>query len=326
MNNQEPLMRAKNVSKTYQQGFNKFDAVSNISLDVFAGETLGLVGESGCGKSTLGKMLLHLENVSAGDIYFKEKPFSSFTKHSLAEFRRDVQMIFQDPYSSLNPRKSIEEVLVEPLKLHFPKLDAKARIRQVTKILAQVGLPPHALQKYPHEFSGGQRQRIGIARALTLDPKLLICDEPISALDVSVQAQIINLLKDLQVQRNLTLVFIAHDLAMIKYLSTRVAVMYLGHIVELASGEDLYHQPLHPYTQALLSAIPIPNPFKEKARTKIILKSDAKTARPSQGCPFAPRCPHAQPLCSQIVPTLKKISENHTVACHLLGDETISKK
>lgn len=309
------MIRVKNLKKY----FGNLKAVDDISFEIKAGETLGLVGESGCGKSTLGKTLLGLEKTTSGEIFFEGKGLSQITSSiEQKKLRREMQIIFQDPYASLNPRMTAGDIIAEPLDIHKLFSSKKEREEKILRLLSLVGLPAYMRSRFPHEFSGGQRQRIGIARALAPEPKFIICDEPISALDVSVQAQIVNLLKKLQQEMGLTYLFIAHDLAMVKYLSTKVAVMYLGHIVELASSEELYNSPRHPYTQALLSAIPIPDPVIEKTRTRIILKGEIPSPiNPPKGCIFSGRCPLAKKECYESRPQWKELSSGHFAACHL---------
>jgi len=311
-----PLVSVKNLKTYFQKSKATLKAVDDISFDIFPGETLGLVGESGCGKSTTGRALLRLENATGGEIFFDQKNIQKFSKEELLQFRKQAQIIFQDPYASLNPRMNAKDIIAEPLDIHNIA-SSSGREKIVSDLLDLVGLSRSAMQRFPHEFSGGQRQRIGIARALAVRPRFIVCDEPISALDVSVQAQIVNLLKSLQRELGLTYLFIAHDLAMVKYLSTRVAVMYLGHLVELAPAQELYAHPLHPYTQALLSAIPIPDPKIERSRTRIVLKGDVPSPfNHSQGCPFASRCPLTKEICHQLRPAGKEISPGHLAACH----------
>ena len=308
-----PLIRLKNVSKRFKGNV----AVNNLSLDIFPKETLGLVGESGCGKSTTGKMLLNLETPTSGEIFFDGKPLSKLPQHQKKALKKEMQMIFQDPYSSLNPRMTLGDIIKEPLIIHrlTPKKERKNAAEQLLQL---VGLDPSFSSRYPHEISGGQRQRIGIARALALSPKFIVCDEPLSALDVSIQAQIVNLLKKFQRDMGLTYLFISHDLSMIKYLCNRIAVMYLGTLVELAPTEALYSRPLHPYTQALLSSIFIPDPQAKNRQPLSPLSGDPQSQKPDcKGCPFAPRCPKATPICHERRPSFKEISPGHSVACHL---------
>lgn len=289
-------------------------AVENVSFALNKGETLGIVGESGCGKSTTGRCILQLIEPTKGEVLFEGKNLANLNKYELRKIRKDMQFIFQDPYASLNPRMTVREIINEPMK-NFGIGNKKSRRKRVEELLDTVGLSSYHAARYPHEFSGGQRQRVGIARALSANPKLVICDEPVSALDVSIQAQIINLLRDLQKKFDLTMVFIAHDLSVVKHISDRVAVMYLGSVVELSDYKDLYANPLHPYTQALLSAIPKPNPKLKK--TRIILEGDIPSpTNPPPGCRFHTRCRYATDICKKEEPILKPISEGHTVACH----------
>jgi oligopeptide/dipeptide ABC transporter ATP-binding protein len=315
----DTLIEVKNLRKEFYLQDKKLVAIRDISFTIRRGETLGLVGESGCGKSTTGRCLLRLEEPTAGQVFFSNKNLTFFNRQELFSFRRNAQIIFQDPYSSLNPRMTAGDIIAEPLHIHDIRPENGIR-NYLEELIELVGLSKNSLGRFPHEFSGGQRQRIGIARALALKPHFIVCDEPISALDVSVQAQIVNLLKSLQNELGLTYLFIAHDLAMVKYISDRVAVMYLGNIVEIAPAEELYSNPQHPYTQALLSAIPIPNPKLERQRQRVILKGEIPSAlTPLKGCPFASRCSHATAQCRETHPEFKEITPGHHVACHLLN-------
>ncbi len=300
-----------------QRQVGSIKAVDGLDFDIRRGETLGLVGESGCGKSTTGRAILQLYRPTAGHVYFEGEDLTQMKGERLRRQRRRMQMIFQDPYASLNPRMTVGNIIGEPLEVHNIA-SGKERRERVQELLQVVGLNPYFINRYPHEFSGGQRQRIGIARALAVKPDFIVCDEPISALDVSIQAQIINLLEELQEQFGLTYLFIAHDLSVVRHISDRVAVMYLGKIVELTDRDTLYANPLHPYTQALLSAVPIPDPVIEAKRQRIILEGDVPSpANPPKGCNFCTRCPRVMPICKENEPPFKDVGNDHRVACFL---------
>ena len=302
----------------FRRQVGKVKAVDGISFEIKGRETLGLVGESGCGKSTAARVILQLLQATSGKVYFKEQELSSISREELRKRRPQMQMIFQDPQDSLNPRMTVGSIISEPMFEH-QRIKVKQRRERVEQLLDSVGLDPYVTNRYPHEFSGGQRQRIGIARALALSPDFIICDEPIAALDVSIQAQVINLLEDLQEEYGLTYLFISHDLSMIRHISDRVAVMYLGRIVELASSQELYSNPLHPYTKALLSAVPVHDPVLEKKRKRTILVGDVPSpASPPSGCHFSTRCPIAEASCFKVSPEWRQVSPDHRVACHLV--------
>jgi oligopeptide/dipeptide ABC transporter ATP-binding protein len=299
----------------FQRKVGAIKAVDGISFDIKRGETLGLVGESGCGKSTTGRALLQLYRPTAGEVFFEGDNLTKLTGERLRRMRRRMQMIFQDPYASLNPRMTVGDIIGEPLVVHNISA-GQGRRERVQELLRIVGLNPYFVNRYPHEFSGGQRQRIGVARALAVQPDFIVCDEPISALDVSIQAQIINLLEELQEQFNLTYLFIAHDLSVVRHISDRIAVMYLGKIVELTGRKELYDKPLHPYTQALLSAVPIPDPVVEEKRRRVILEGDVPSpANPPLGCHFSTRCPVATDFCKEQEPEFLDVGGGHWVAC-----------
>lgn len=318
----EPLLKVEGLKKHFpiKSGIlgkvkNYVKAVDDVSFTVNEGETLGIVGESGCGKSTTGRMLMRLLEPTEGKVFFDGKELTSISSADMRKMRRDIQMVFQDPYASLNPRHTIEKILMEPLNVHNIG-DPKDRKKKVYEFLEIVGLSSYHAKRYPHQFSGGQRQRIGIARALMTNPKLIIADEPVSALDVSIQAQVLNLMQDLQKELKLTYIFIAHDLGVVRHISDRVGVMYLGKMAELADSEKLYEKPLHPYTQALLGAVPVPDP--DFVREEIIIKGDVPNpANPPSGCRFHTRCPFKMDICETTEPMFAEVEEGHYVACHL---------
>ena len=320
----QPLVRADSLRKSFRgpsrglgRGHAELRAVDGVTLDIWPGETLGLVGESGCGKSTLGRLLLRLYEPTGGRVFFEERDITHLSQSALRPLRRQMQIIFQDPYSSLNPRMTVRAALSEALRVHGLVNSASEENERIAALLERVGLRPEQMRRYPHEFSGGQRQRIGIARALAVSPRFIVADEPVSALDVSIQAQIVNLLGDLQQELGLSYLFIAHDLHVVEHVSKRVAVMYLGRVVELATATRIYERPRHPYTEALLSAAPEPDPTKRGRR--VVLEGDVPSPLdPPSGCAFHPRCPIAQRgLCDRELPALRTLESGHEVACHL---------
>lgn len=312
------LLSLKNLSKHFNIQGGTLKAVSNVSFDVKKGETVGLVGESGCGKSTLGRTVMGIYSPTKGEIIYDGKKLVVKNGKDRLNYAKKAQMIFQDPYASLNPRMTVGSIIAEGMEIHG-MYDAKKRAERVGELLELVGLNREFANRFPHEFSGGQRQRIGIARALAIEPEFLVCDEPISALDVSIQSQIINLLIDLQKKLGLTYLFIAHDLDIVRYISDRIVVMYLGHVVEIGNADEVYNNALHPYSQALLSAVPIPDPELEKEKKRIILEGDIPSPiNLPKGCPFVGRCRHATEKCSQELPELKKVADDHFVACHIV--------
>ncbi len=315
------LLEVKHLKKYYpvSTGFMKktdLKAVDDVSLYIRRGETLGIVGESGCGKTTLGRTILRLEEPTGGDIIYDGQ---SIIGKDMREYRRQMQIVFQDPYASLDPRKTVSDIIGEAMDIQKTYTSKAERRDTILALMKLVGLNSEFYNRFPHEFSGGQRQRIGIARALAVNPGFIVCDEPVSALDVSIQAQIVNILEELQEERKLTYLFIAHDLAIVKHISTRIGVMYLGHMVELAESAELYRSPLHPYTQMLLSAIPIANPDLSAARKRIKLEGEIPSPlNPPSGCPFRTRCPRAQKCCAEAMPELREVSAGHFVACHMV--------
>ena len=324
--NQEVLVRVEGLKKyfpitrgLFQRHVGDVKAVDGLTFDIYRGETLGLVGESGCGKTTTGRTILQLYRATAGKIYLDDIDLTTLERSKLRQMRRRMQIIFQDPYASLNPRLTVGRIVGESMDI-FGTAQGQEKKERVAELLNLVGLAPYFASRYPHEFSGGQRQRIGIARVLALQPDFIVCDEPIAALDVSIQAQVVNLLEKLQEQMGLTYLFIAHDLSMVRHISDRVAVMYLGKIVELTNKDSLYTSPQHPYTRALLSAVPIPDPVMERQRQRITLKGDVPSpSDPPVGCNFNTRCPVTTDTCFKVEPELKEVSPGHWVACHLKG-------
>ena len=317
------LLQVKNLVKffpikkgVFRKTVGWIQAVDDVSFEIYEGETVGLVGESGCGKTTIALSILRLEKPTKGQVIFEGRDITKMKKSDMRKERKNMQIIFQDPYSSLDPRMKIKNIIAEGMLTHNILKNTQERYKKVGELLERVGIPAEYMNRFPHEFSGGQRQRIGIARALALEPKIIMCDEPVSALDVSIRSQIINLLKDLQEEYHLTYLFVAHDLSVIKYISDRVVVMYLGKIVEIADKKEFFNDTLHPYAQALISAVPVPNPDYKKER--IILKGDVPSpANPPKGCRFHPRCSKVMKICSEIEPKLKEVKDGHFCACHL---------
>ena len=315
-----PLIEVKDLKQHFNVNISAFKtkalkAVDGVSFSIDRGETLGLVGESGCGKTTVGRTLLHLYKPTAGDVLYNGEPIK--TKAQIKEFRKKATMVFQDPYSSLNPRMTVSDIIGEPLDIHKMYTDKQERMNRILQLMEEVGLNSEHASRYAHEFSGGQRQRIGIARALALNPDFIVCDEPVSALDVSIQAQVINMFDELQEQKNLSYLFIAHDLLVVRHISDRIAVMYLGKMVELANADEIYERPLHPYSKSLLSAVPVPDPKIARANKRITLEGDIPSPlNAPSGCPFRTRCRYATPECAEAMPEFKEVSKGHFVACH----------
>lgn len=325
MDERRPLLELKNLKKYFDvsTGFFKKEkayltAVDDVSFEIYRGETFGLVGESGCGKSTLGRCIVRLYEPTGGDIIYDGEDISRISQKEMMKYRKRLQMIFQDPYASLNTRLTIAEIIGEGIETHN-LYKGEEKLEKIYSLLTRVGLKREHASRYPHEFSGGQRQRIGIARSLAVEPELVVCDEPISALDVSIQAQVVNMLEDLQDDMGLTYLFIAHDLSMVRHISDRIGVMYLGKMMEITSSEELYRNPLHPYTQALLSAIPVPDPRSKSISKRILLQGDVKSPiNPPVGCRFSSRCRYKMDICTELTPELREVAPGHFVACHLV--------
>lgn len=324
MSENRPLIEVKNLKQYFNINMGLFKskplkAVDDVSFAIHKGETLGLVGESGCGKTTVGRTLLHLYKPTAGEVWYDGKQIK--TAEDVNEFRKNATMVFQDPYSSLNPRMTVSDIIGEPLDVHKMYQDKKEREERILELMSHVGLNSEHASRYAHEFSGGQRQRIGIARALAVDPKFIVCDEPVSALDVSIQAQVINMFDELQEKLGLTYLFIAHDLLVVRHISDRIAVMYLGRMVELADADEIYNHPLHPYSKSLLSAVPIPDPKIARENKRIVLSGDIPSPlNAPSGCPFRTRCAYATEKCAESMPEFKEVSKGHFVACHRLDE------
>lgn len=321
MSEKEKLISVKNLKKYFKVSAGTLKAVDDVSFDIYKGETLGLVGESGCGKSTCGRTLLRLYEPTAGEVLLNGENICRFNRKKMVDARKSMQMIFQDPYASLDPRMTVEEIVAEPLDIHNVNSDNAKKHKRVLELLNLVGLGEEHAGRFPHEFSGGQRQRVGIARALALNPKFIVCDEPISALDVSIQAQVVNLLKELQDKFGLTYLFIAHDLSMVRYISNRVGVMYLGKMVELSSSDEIYDNPIHPYTKALISAIPVPDPKLQKQRQRIPLDGDIPSPiNAGNYCRLKDRCIYAKDICRNEEPIMQEVKTGHFCACHMAKD------
>lgn len=321
MEDKKLLVQVNGLKKYFRLHHGTLKAVDGLSFDLYKGETLGLVGESGCGKSTAGRTILRLYEPTDGEVIFDGQNIAELKRSEMKNIRQRMQIIFQDPYASLNPRMTVEDIIGEPMDIHG-LAKGQERLEKIEHLLELVGLSGDHMTRFAHEFSGGQRQRIGIARALALNPEFIVCDEPISALDVSIQAQVVNLLKDLQNRLGLTYLFIAHDLSMVRYISDRILVMYLGNMVELATSEVLHENPLHPYTKALLSAVPIPDPEKEKTRERIAIEGEVPSPiDPPAVCPFCTRCTHVMDICKKQKPEWKEMEPGHFVACHLYGNK-----
>lgn len=322
--NKKTLVEVKHLKEYFNINVGAFKtkplkAVDDVSFSIKEGETLGLVGESGCGKTTVGRTILNLYKPTSGEIWFDGKEIK--TKKDIKEFRKDATMVFQDPYSSLNPRMTVSDIIAEPLDIHKMYKTKQERQDRILELMSYVGLNSEHASRYAHEFSGGQRQRIGIARSLAVDPKFIVCDEPVSALDVSIQAQVINMFEELQDKLNLTYLFIAHDLLVVRHISDRIAVMYLGKMVELADADEIYKRPLHPYSKSLMSAVPIPDPKIARENQRIVLSGDIPSPlNAPSGCPFRTRCPHATAACAESMPEFKEVSKGHFVACHRVGE------
>ncbi len=321
---QNPLVEIRNLKQYFNINVGLFKtrplkAVDDVSFSIRRGETLGLVGESGCGKTTVGRTLLHLYKPTGGEVLYNGKPIR--TAEDINEFRKKATMVFQDPYSSLDPRMTVSDIIGEPLDIHKVYRDHAKRHEKILELMDRVGLNSEHASRYAHEFSGGQRQRIGIARALALNPEFIVCDEPVSALDVSIQAQVINMFDELQEKMGLTYLFIAHDILVVRHISDRIAVMYLGKMVELADAAEIYDHPLHPYTRSLMSAVPQPDPKVARANRRIVLSGDIPSPlNAPSGCPFRTRCPHAQACCAESMPPFREVSKDHFVACHRIGE------